>query len=161
LVQWLNKVFRRLWLYFIDYRLDLVDLDLRDDSFSFLYPSDISNPDIITITALQLPKPHIAAFIIKIVVLIRICWFEPCGTKIAEMCFAFEANHVIAAMSLLSRSSTCWARCSVEFQIFQRRFVFLGELLSVGPWGAKSKFAVPSLIAATTKSKRTVLANRQ
>ena len=131
----------------------MVNFGTGDDGFSFLYPSEKSNPDVIAITALQLPKAHIAACSNKVVVLIRICWLEPCGTQIAEMCFALETDHMIAAVSFLSWSGTRWARRSVEFQVFQGCFILLGDLPSVGSWGAKSKFAVPPLIAATTKGE--------
>jgi hypothetical protein len=45
-----------------------------------------------------------------------------------------EANHVIAAVSLLRRSRTSRARCGVKFQILQRCLVLLGEFTSIGFW---------------------------
>jgi hypothetical protein len=72
-----------------------------------------------------------------------------------------EANHVIAAVSLLRRSRTSRARCGVKFQILQRCLVLLGEFTSIGFWCTDRELAMPALETSAAECERAVLTNSE
>ena len=88
--------------------------------------------------------------------LVRIWWRKPCRAQVAEMRTTLEANHVIATMSLLARSSAGRARSRVSLQVFQGFLVLFGKFSSVGFWCTCFEFTVPALVTSAAKCERAV-----
>jgi hypothetical protein len=139
----------------------IVGDDLDQFGFAWLNATYISNSHVSSISGLQLPKTHVTSSRLHIIMLVGIFWLEPCRTEVAEVSVTREANHMVAAMGLLSGSSAGRARCSVKFEVLHGRLILFSELAGLGHRDTESEFAVPALVTSAAEGKRTVLAHRE
>lgn len=90
--------------------------------------------------------------------LIRIAFVEISPTQIAEVGVAFEADHVVASMRLLSSSITCRARLRMKFHVVFRCLLF-GRELKLATGEAGEVFAMPAGFADLAESEVAVFAD--
>ena len=80
------------------------------------------------------------------------------AAEITKMGFAFEADHVIAAMSLLRACIACRASLTVELQIIFGSS-FFGRELEIGPWKASEVLAMPARFADFAEGEGAIFAD--
>jgi hypothetical protein len=107
---------------------------------------------------LELPKTHITPGLLFVVMLVWVCRRKPCRAQIAKMGTALEANHVIATMSLLTRSRTGGTGCGMSLQVLERFLVLLGEFSGVRFRCTGFEFTVPALVTSAAECEGAVLA---
>jgi hypothetical protein len=152
---------RTIEIDFTEFSYSIVGDYLDHLGFVRLNTTYISNSHVSPISGFQLPKTHVTSSRCHIIMLVGICWLEPYRAEVAEVSVTREANHMVAAMGLLGRSSAGRARCSVMFEVLHRSLILFSKLAGLGHRDAESEFAVPALVTSTAEGKRTVLAHRE
>ncbi len=94
-------------------------------------------------------------------VLVRVGRIEPRRAEVAEVSLATVADHMVAAVCLLSRRRAGRARSGVQFDVLQRRLLVLGTFFCRVARPAPVELSVPGLVAATAEGKAAVLADSQ
>lgn len=90
--------------------------------------------------------------------LVRIALFEVAAAEVAEVCVAFEADHVIASVRLLGSGIAGRAGLGVQLHVFLRSALF-GRDLELGAREAGEVFAVPGGFADEAEGKGAVFAD--
>lgn len=90
--------------------------------------------------------------------LVWIAFVEISPAQVAEMGVAFEADHVVASMRLLSSGITCRARLRMKLHVVFGG-LFLGGELILAAGEAGEVFAMPACFAYLAKSEIAVFAD--